>query len=327
LIAILSLALFCGAAGTAQAQTFKLRAATVVSPPHPWITGLEYMAKELDARSNGEIKLSISHSSVLGSDQSTVDEMRMGTIDMVVGGVTTVSTFVPEVGALSIPYLFKDYPTFKKATAKDSPLLKAYRGYFEERNLNLVLLGLTGGGLRNVSNNLRPIVTPADMKGMKMRVPSNPLLNKIWSATGAVPGPLPWKEIYSAVQTGVVNCFDSTVSGYYGSRYYEVAPYMSLTGHQFMVSHLLMSGTSWKRLPEKYQKLLLDVTAEACDLITAEAEKGDAAKIETMASKHGVKVNKVDLQSFLDLYQPMQEELMADVPHGKDILGIIRSIK
>ena len=66
---------------------------------------------------------------------------------------------------------------------------------------------------------------------MKMRVPSNPLLVKIWGATGAVPSPLPWKEIYSAVQTGVVNCFDSSVSGYYGSRYYEVAPYMSLTGH------------------------------------------------------------------------------------------------
>lgn len=325
-VALLALSLLVAAA-PAQAKTYKLRAATVVSPEHPWITGLQFMAKELDARSNGEVKLSIAHSSVLGNDQTTVDEMRMGTIDMVVGGTTAVGSFVPELQILSIPYLFRDYDAFKRATAKDSPLLKMYRRYFDEHDLNLVLLGLSGGGLRNVSNNLRPIKTPADMQGMKMRVPSNPLLTKIWGATGAIPSPLPWKEIYSAVQTGVVNCFDSSVSGYYGSRYYEVAPYMSLTGHQFMMSHLTMSGTSWKKLPEKYQQLLLDVAAETCDLITAEAEKGDQAKIKKMAEEHGVKVNEVDKQSFIDLYAPMQESLAEGKPHAKEIIETIRSLQ
>ena len=323
-VALLALVLVSVAA-TAQAKTYKLRAATVVSPKHPWITGMEFMAKELDKRSNGEIKMSISHSSVLGSDQTTVDEMRMGTIDIVVGGVTAVSSFVPELQVLSIPYLFRDYGVFKAATAGDSELVKMYQGFFQERKLNLRLLGLTGGGLRNVSNNLRPIVTPKDMKGMKMRVPSNPLLTKIWGATGAIPSPLPWKEIYSAIQTGVVNCFDSSVSGYYGSRYYEVAPYLALTGHQFMVSHITMSDSTWKKLPEKYQKLVQEVASETCLFITEEAEKGDQAKIDKMAKDFGVKVNEVNKQSFIDLYTPMQDELVNDKPHGKEILAKIRS--
>ncbi|WP_461208303.1 TRAP transporter substrate-binding protein [Desulfocurvus sp. DL9XJH121] len=325
LVALLALVVVCAAA-PAMAKTYKLRVATVVSPVHPWISGMEFMAQELDKRSNGEVKMTISHSSVLGSDQTTIDEMRMGTVDMVVGGVTAVSSFVPEYALLSIPYLFKDYDAFKKATAADSPMVKMYQGLYAEHKLGLKLLGLTGGGLRNVSNNLRPIVTPADMQGMKMRVPSNPLLTKIWGATGAIPSPLPWKEIYSAVQTGVVNCFDSSVSGYYGSRYYEVAPYMSLTGHQFMVSHLSMSEVSWKRLPEKFQKLVAEVAAEACVKITELAEEGDNAKIKTMAEKHGVKVNEVDKESFLKLYRPLQDELASDKPHGKEILDIIRSM-
>lgn len=202
-VALLALTIVAVVA-TAQAKTYKLRAATVVSPKHPWITGMEYMAKELNKRSNGEIKMMVKHSSVLGSDQTTVDEMRMGTIDIVVGGTTAVSSFVPELQVLSIPYLFKNYKVFKAATASGSKLVKAYQGFFEERKLNLKLLGLSGGGLRNVANNLHPIRTPADMKGMKMRVPSNPLLTKIWGATGAIPSPLPWKEIYSAIQTGVL---------------------------------------------------------------------------------------------------------------------------
>lgn len=117
------------------------------------------------------------------------------------------------------------------------------------------------------------------------------------------------------------------MSGYYGSRYYEVAPYLALTGHQFMVSHITMSGSTWKKLPAKYQALVQEVAAEACALITAEAEKGDQAKIDKMAKDFGVKVNKVDKQSFIDLYAPMQDELVADKPHGKQILKLIRSIQ
>ena len=83
---------------------------------------------------------------------------------MVVGGTTAVSSFVPELQALSIPYLFKDYDVFKKATAKGSTLVKMYQGYFEDHDLNLVLLGLSGGGLRNVSTTCGPSSPPRTCK-------------------------------------------------------------------------------------------------------------------------------------------------------------------
>ena len=229
------------------AKTYKMRLATVVSPPHPWIDAAKFMSKKLAEKSKGEIKLSVHTSSSLGSDQTTIDEMRMGTIDFVIGGTSPASVFVPGFQLFSLPYLFKDYDRFMKVTATDSSVFKALEKSYADRKLNLVLLALGGGGVRNCSNNIKPIVKPSDMKGMKMRVPGNPIVTKIWAATGAIPSPLPWKEIYSAMQTGVVNCFESSISGYFGSRYYEVAPYHSKTQHQFMTTHVSMSKTSFKK--------------------------------------------------------------------------------
>jgi tripartite ATP-independent transporter DctP family solute receptor len=307
-------------------KTYKMRVATVVSPPHPWIDSANFMIKALAEKSKGAIKLTLHASSSLGSDQTTIDEMRMGTIDLVIGGSSPAAVFVPGFQLCSLPYLFKDYDHFMKIIAAGSPFFKALEKFYADRKLNLALLALGGGGVRNCSNNLRPIVKPEDMKGMKMRVPGNPLVTKIWAATGAIPSPMPWNEIYSAMQTGVVNCFESTISGYYGSRYYEVAPYLSKTQHEFMVTHITMSSASLQRLPANYQKLVREVAAEAGALVTKRGIEFDDEKLKVLIEKHKVKVNEVDKQAFVNLFIPMQNEL-AEKAKLTDLLQKVREIK
>ena len=313
-------------AAPAMAKTYKMRLATVVSAPHPWIDAAKFMAKTLAEKSNGQIKLTVHASSSLGSDQTTIDEMRMGTIDMVVGGTSPAAVFVPEFQLFSLPYLFADYDKFYKATDVNSPVFKYIAKSYQDRKLNLKLLALGGGGVRNCSNNLKPIVKPEDMSGMKMRVPGNPIVSKIWAATGALPSPLPWKEIYSAMQTGVVNCFESSISGYFGSRYYEVAPYHSKTQHQFMVSHISMSMVSYKRLPKDLQKLVEEVAAEAGKMITAGGRKADTDKLKILVEKHGVKVNDVDKAAFIKLFAPLQDELAKEAKQTA-LLQKVREVK
>ncbi len=312
--------------GLAAEKDYNLRLATVVTAPHPWITAANFMAKEIEKRTDGHVKISVHPSSSLGTDQTTIDEMRMGTIDFVIGGTSPASAFVPEFQILSLPYLFSGYEQFKKATANDSPVFKYFQKAYADRKLGLKLLAMGGGGVRNCSNNLRPIVKPADMKGMKMRVPGNPIATKIWAATGAIPTPMPWKEIYSAMQTGVINCFESSISGYFGSKYYEVAPFHSKTQHQFMVSHISMSEKTYNKLPAKYQKIIEQVAAQAGVMITDEGRKADETKLQVLIDKHGVKVNKVDKEAFMKLFIPLQDQLAKDI-HQTKLLELIKSTK
>jgi tripartite ATP-independent transporter DctP family solute receptor len=310
----------------AAGKTYKMRLATVVSPPHPWIDAANFMAKALADKSKGAIKLSVNHSSSLGSDQTTIDEMRMGTIDIVIGGTSPAAVFLPEFQLFSLPYLFKDYNKFFKVTSTKSTVFAHLQKAYAQRKLNLELLALGGGGVRNCSNKLKPIKKPSDLKGMKMRVPGNPIVTKIWAATGAIPSPMPWKEIYSAMQTGVVNCFESSISGYFGSRYYEVAPFHSKTQHQFMVTHISMSSASFKRLPPDLQKVVKEVAAQAGIVITKGGQKADNDKLKILIDKYKVKVNDVDKQAFISLFAPLQDEL-ANKAKLTGLLQKVRAIK
>jgi len=307
-------------------KIYNLRLATVVTAPHPWITAANFMAKEIENRTNGHVKISVHPSSSLGTDQTTIDEMRMGTIDFVIGGTSPASAFIPEFKILSLPYLFSDYGKFRKATSNNSPVFKYFQKAYVRRKLGIILLAMGGGGIRDCSNNLRPIFKPSDMKGMKMRVPGNPIATKVWSTTGAIPTPLPWKEIYSAIQTGVVNCFESSISGYFGSKYYEVAPFHSKTQHQFMVTHISMSTITYNKLPAEYQKIIENVSAKAGEIITDEGKKADETKLQILVEKYGVKVNKVDKKAFMKLFVPLQTKLATGI-HQTELLSLIKSIK
>ena len=139
-----------------------------------------------------------------------------------------------------------------------------------------------------------------------------------------LPSSLPWTELYTAVQTGVVNGFESTISGYRGSRLYEVGPYHAKTQHQVMTTHISMSTATYNRLPENLRKVIEEVAVEAAELCTDKGEEFDAKFLDDLASKRGVKVNEVDKAAFIARVLPLQDEF-ADENKMKDLLGMIRA--
>ncbi len=317
-------------AGFAADKVYKLKLATVVTPPHPWTIAGEAMVKMIEEGTGGNVKVSFHHSSALGNDQNMIDGMRMGVVDMAVAGTSPLASFAPEFSVFSIPFLFQSEEVFDRAMASDSPLFKYFVDKVHDRKLGITILSLCGGGVRTVSNNLRPIVVPEDMKGMKMRVTANPLTSKIWSVAGALPSPMAWGEIYSAMQTGVVNCFDSTISGYYGSKYYEVAPHLAKTNHEYMVSYVAISDMTLAKLPEEYRDIVIKAAIEAGRIVTEMGRKFDEEKLVELSEKLGVKVSDVDMAKWVELYRPLQDELaqgLSGTDEGPKILGLIRSIE
>ena len=271
LVAIVSGASIVFASGEGEAtvdedQVYRLRLGTVVSPPHAWLDLAEFFVEEVSNRTDGTVTVTVYPSGTLGNDATMIDEMRVGSLDLVIGGAQNAAQFVQEYQVFGLSYLFESQEQFAQAIEYRGPIFNRYVELHEEKNLDLRLLALSGGGTRNFSNNVRPINAPEDLDGIVMRVPGSPIELQIWSALGALPTSLPWNEIYSAMQAGVVNAFESTISGFFGSALYEVAPYMSRTEHLYMLSHFTMSQMTYDRLPEAYRTIIQTVAAEAATL-------------------------------------------------------------
>ena len=327
-ILVLLAVLFMVCAGTSFAadKTYTLRLATVVSPPHPWHEAANFLKEELEKRTNGAVKVRIFGGSQLGSDQSTFEEMRMGTIDLIIGGATTLINFVPELGALNLPYFYSGIDQFRAVMEPQGPVVKRFKEIYASKDLGARLLALGGGGTRVFSNNLRDVTGPDGLKGMKMRVPNSPKDAKIWSSAGALVVAMPWGEIYSALQTGVVNAFESTLSGYFGSKLYEVAKHMSNTQHIIMVSHLLMSEATAKKLPPEYLKIIEELSDEVGRIFTDKGEEFDKKVMADLKEKYGVTISEVDIKAFMDIFQPLHDELMA-ADNNEELLQLLRETR
>jgi len=328
LLALLAVLLILGAgtAFAAEKTTYTLRLATVVNPPHPWHEAANYLQQELEKRTDGAVKVRIFGGSQLGSDQSTFEEMRMGTIDFVMGGATTLVNFVPEFGIFNLPYFYSGIDQFKAVMDPNGPVVQKYKELFAEKNFGIRLMTLGGGGSRVFSNNIKAVVEPDQLKGMKMRVPNNPEDAKTWSTAGALVVAMPWGEIYSALQTGVVSAFESTLSGYYGSKFYEVAKYMSNTQHIIMVSHFLMSEAAVKKLPAEYMKIVEEISDEIATIFTEKGDEFDKQIMKELQEKYGVTVSEVNKEAFMAVFQPLHEELAA-AGKNEELLKLLRDTR
>lgn len=321
-LAALSAAFLGLATGAAEAQT--LRLATVVNAPHPWIDAAESLKAEVEEKTGGRVTVEIFPGGSLGNDQTVIDEMRIGTVDLIIGGTQNASPFVPEYGIFSLNYLFEDMDAFRRVTDPEGPVFAHLEQLHAESGLGLKLLALTGGGTRNLSNNVGPVTTPDDLSGVKMRVPGSQMDARIWQALGTLTTSLPWTELYTGVQTGVVNAFESTISGYYGSKLYEVAPYHARTEHQVMMSHITIGEASFNRLSAEDQAILVQAAHNAGELGTAKGEEYDGALLERLEREHGVTVSTVDKARFVEAVMPLHDEFAEELG-APDLLALIRA--
>lgn len=310
--------------GAAAANAQNLKLATMVNPPHPWLDAAASMKKEIEEKTDGRVTIEIFSGGSLGNDQTVLDEMRLGTIDMMIGGSQNAAPFFKKYEIFSLNYLWSDLDAFRAATAPDSEVVKYFENVYDEAGLGLKLMALTGGGVRNFSNNEREIHEPGDIDGLKMRVPGSQMDARMWQAFGALTTSLPWTELYTGVQTGVVEAFESSVSGYNGSKLYEVAPYHAKTQHQVMMSHITMAQPSWNKLSDEDKAIVQEAINHAAALSTDKGEEYDTTLLEKLKTENGVTVTEVDKPAFMEVVKPMHDEIAAEL-EASDLLETLRS--
>ena len=260
-----------------------------------------------------KVEIQLFPSGQLGKDVAVLEGLRLGTHDATLVA-TTISTVEPKFSFLDLPYLFTSREDVEKIS-KGSIGKKLIAGV-EEKGIKE--LAMWNSGWRHVTNNIRPINTPDDLNGLKIRTPSSPSRVKLFKLLGANPTPLSFGELFSALQQGVVDGQENPIYVVTTSKLYEVQKYLSLTKHVYTSNHLLFSKELWDSFSPEIQNVLQDAAYEVQDKsweIYDELEKEALKKISEV-----MMVNEVDMTKFKEIAQPIYEDPSIIGPIGEDLI-------
>jgi tripartite ATP-independent transporter DctP family solute receptor len=261
-------------------------------------------AKRVAELTNNEIQIQVAGSAQLGDDQALLTGNRTGSIQMSANSQGQVSSVVPEINAIGMPFLF-DSPAHAWKVIDDPKVFDILKSRFDAKGL--ILLGLMDNGVRHVTNNKRPVNTAADLKGMKLRTPADPVTVDIFQGLGAETQQIKFSELYIALQQGVVDGQENPLVNIAASKLHEVQKFLTMTGHKYETNPLIMSKTAWGKLTEPQQQAMLTAAREAVALqrkMMGEAE----VKAEADIRAAGVQVNKADTASLRAATAPVLEK-------------------
>ncbi len=266
----------------------------------------------------GRYTVDVYHSSTLGDDPKLLEQVKLGAIDFAVTGVGIYSNQVPELGLLALPYLVENYEQGWQLF-DTSPWVKAWFAKLQEKNIRY--LAMWEAGFRQVTAK-KPVRTPEDVKGMKMRISKNQMYVWIWQTFGANPTAMGLGETYIALQQGVVDAQENPIATIHVHKFYEVAKYIALTNHIYAPIPLSITEKRWQSFSPAdqaaVQKAALEVSAWHRKAVVDEDEN----MLEEMKVK-GATVIKPDVSAFARAIRPVYDKASAEYPKA-DLQSLLK---
>jgi len=287
-------------------KVYTLQAGHSLPADHPYHLGFLEMAKNVEERTDGQVKIEVFANSEIGAERELTEGMGLGTVDFVVSSTAPVTNFVPELGVLDVPFLFQDRDSAVKVL--EGEIGDELFSKMEENGI----IGMSWGenGYRHITNAIRPVNTPEDLKGLKIRTQENEIHLAAFEALGAQPTPMAWTEAITALQQGVVDAQENpAIVADQFALYDAKQKYMTLTGHVYSVAVYMMSKQTYDELPEDLRDIVLEegqkAGAKERELIV-EMEK---ESIKTL-KENGVEIiEEVDLAPFQEAVKPVYETI------------------
>ena len=288
--------------GIAVAQAgakFNLKIAISIPESHPTSAALKAACAEILKESAGRLTIEVYPNGQLGSDTDTVSQVRSGAIDFVCTAGTIWGNLVPVTSINTVAFAFPDYATVWKAM--DGDLGAHMRAAFDK--VNLVAVGkVFDHGFRQITHATKPINTPKDLEGMKIRVPASPILTSLFKGLGASPATVPIGELYTALQTKVVDGEENALPTIESTKLYEVQKYCSATSHVWDCFTLVGNKRNWNALPDDLRMLATRIF-DAHALKQRAAHETLNASLEAKLKGFGMQFNKVDGKPFREALQ------------------------
>ncbi len=285
------------ASATAQ-ETLKMSLA-IAQNSHYGVAA-DVFAQEIEKRTNGRYKIQNFYSGALGAEREAIEGVQLGTIDLTITSSGPIPNFVPETAILDIPFLFKDY-AHARATL-DGPIGQELLTKFPAKNIQALAWG--ENGFRHMTNSKRPVNTPDDLKGLKMRTMENPVHMQAYKAFGIIPTPMAFTEVFTALQQGTVDGQENPLSVISAAKFDQVQKYMTLTGHVYSPALILMNKGKWDKLSAADKQAFAEATKEAVKANRARIDEDERKAVADLQSKGMIVVVNVDKSKFQNTLTP-----------------------
>jgi tripartite ATP-independent transporter DctP family solute receptor len=300
-------------------KTIKL--AHTGSETHQYHIASEIFKKELEAKSNNTLKVEIFPNAKLGSEKDAVEGVMNGTIDMsVLSADSSMANVVPEMNVFGIPFLFENEEHVYKVL--DGEIGKGLLKKADEKGMKG--LGFWEIGFRNMTTKEKAINTPQDMAGLKMRVQPAPVWQEFMKSLGANPTPVPFNELYSALEQGVVDGQENPIATIMSMKFYEVQKQVALTKHTYSPGAVIMSSKMYDSLSDEQKKWVEEAVQKAAQEQRKVLAEKEAQSIEEL-KKNGVNITEPDRSAFAEVTKDVSKAVADKVP--AELIEQIKSAK
>lgn len=304
--ALLGLAVAAGFAGVASAKEF--RSSDVHPMDYPTVQAVAYMGKLIGERTNGKHSVKVFGQSALGSEKDTIEQTKLGALDMVRVNISPFNNIVPETIVPALPFVFKSKDHMRRVL--DGPVGEDILKALEPQGF--VGLAFYDSGSRSFYTTKKAIKTVDDMKGMKIRVQQSDMWVAMMQALGANATPLPYAEVYTALKTGVVDGAENNWPSYDSSRHYEVAKMYSQTEHSMAPELLVFSKRVWDGLPKDEQDIIRKAAKESVPYMRKLWDERETASRKTVEGGGSQIISDIDKKSFQDAMKPVYAKFAGD---------------
>ncbi|WP_221568370.1 DctP family TRAP transporter solute-binding subunit [Alkalihalobacillus sp. TS-13] len=288
---------------------------------HPWGHGAEEFKKIVEEKTDGKIKVKIyGNGQLAGSGREIQEGAKVGTIDIGISS-TPMAQMNPHVDIFSLPYIFESREQAWEVL--DGPIGEKVGSYLEEHNLKH--LAYWEDGFRQVTNNTKPIQSPEDFKGLRIRVPESDVRMETFKELGASPLPMAWSEVFTALQQGTIDGQENPLSVIHSASFYDVQKYLTITNHVYSPATLFINKNKWDGLSEEHQKVILEAAEAGRDINREMNEKQDEEMINDLKDK-GMEVQIIeDIKPFQEVTKPVWDMVTEEL--GSDAEQIINDIQ
>lgn len=317
----LALSAFAGLtafAGHVQALDIKL--GHVLAPTHNWHIAAEGFADDVREATDHRVNFQVFPSGQLGNETRMIEGMQIGSMDAGIIGCGSFQSLEPKFGIVELPYSWEDREA--AYTAYDGELGNILAGLAGNKNVRI--LSWWENGFRHVTNNRRPIETPSDLEGLKIRVTPDRMRLNTFETLGANPAPLAFGELYSALQQGVFDAQENPLSIIHSSSFYEVQEYISLTGHVWAPACLTIASPIWNKVSAGDQAIIQTLADEWRDKQRVMTQEDDESMLELLAVE-GMQINEVDTAPFNELVQGIWNDYTE--VFGEELMETVRQYR
>ena len=304
---------------SAKKKPFKIRFSHVVSENTPKGWGAKEFARRVNEELKGKVVVNVFPNAQLYGDNQAIEALSAGFIEMAAPSSAKFVGSVPALQLFDMPFLFKNIDAVHKTV--DGEIGDEIRTLFEKRGLGIKLLTFWDNAFKQFSCNTRPLIKPADFKGVKFRIMSSDILEAQMKALGAVGLKLPFSEVYNALEQGVVDGQENTASNIFTKKFHEVQKYLTFSNHGYLGYAVIINQKFWNKLPKDIQatlsKILVEVTAEVRKK-AVELDEKYAAQIRDYAKKGGklqiFELNADQIKALQKAVSPVHSQFTDIVP-------------